>query len=34
VSLQDDLLGIERLLWRNDPVLYRENFAGDDALGP
>jgi hypothetical protein len=31
VSLQHELLGIERLLWKNDPDLYRENYA-DDAL--
>jgi len=31
VSLQHELLGIERLLWKNNPDLYRENYA-DDAL--
>jgi hypothetical protein len=31
VSVQDELVGIERQLWKNDPVLYRENYT-DDAL--
>ena len=31
VSIEDELLEIERLLWKNDPVLYRANFT-DDAL--
>ena len=31
MSIQDDLLEVERQLWKNDPVLYRENYT-DDAL--
>ena len=30
-SIRDELLGIERLLWKNDPALYKENYT-DDAL--
>ena len=31
MSVQDELVEIERQLWKNDPVLYRENYT-DDAL--
>ena len=31
MSVQDELIGIERRLWKNDPVLYREHYT-DDAL--
>ena len=31
MSVQDELIEIERQLWKNDPVLYRENYT-DDAL--
>ena len=31
MSLSDELLEIERLLWNNDPGLYRENYT-EDAL--
>jgi hypothetical protein len=31
MSIQDELLEVERQLWKNDPILYRENYT-DDAL--
>jgi hypothetical protein len=31
MNVQNELIGIERKLWKNDPVLYRENYT-DDAL--
>lgn len=31
VSLQDELVEIERQLWKNDPISYRQNYT-DDAL--
>ena len=31
MSIQDELVGIERQLWKNDPILYREHYT-DDAL--
>jgi Domain of unknown function (DUF4440) len=32
MSQQDELLGIERLLWKNDPALYRENYTSDALI--
>jgi hypothetical protein len=32
VGLRVELLEIERLLWKNDPVLYRENYTGDALI--
>lgn len=31
MSVHDELLEIEHRLWKNDPVVYRENYT-DDAL--
>jgi hypothetical protein len=32
MNIQEELIGIEQKLWKNDPVLYRENYIEDPLI--